>query len=55
MVATAEAARLSGWHLGQTIRFGAYSVQQAETAGLIHGARPPDLFHWESTPPSRCL
>ena len=31
MVATAEAARLSGWHLGQTVPFGAYSVQQAET------------------------
>jgi FtsX-like permease family len=30
MVATAEAARLSGWHLGQTVPFGAYSVQQAE-------------------------
>ena len=32
MVATAEAARLSGWHLGQTVPFGAYSVQQANTA-----------------------
>jgi hypothetical protein len=31
MVATAEAARLSGWHLGQTVPFGAYSIQQAET------------------------
>ena len=31
MVATAEAARLSGWHLGQTVSFGAYSIQQAET------------------------
>jgi hypothetical protein len=28
MVATAEAARLSGWHLGQTVTFGAYSVAQ---------------------------
>ncbi len=32
MVATAEAARLSGWHLGQTVHFGAYSIQQANTA-----------------------
>ena len=31
MVATTEAARLSGWHLGQTVPFGAYSIQQAET------------------------
>jgi hypothetical protein len=34
MVATAEAARLSGWHLGQTVPFGAYSVQQANTASF---------------------
>ena len=31
MVATSEAARLSGWHVGQTVPFGAYSVQQANT------------------------
>ena len=31
MVATAEAARLSGWHIGQTVSFGAYSIQQAQT------------------------
>ena len=31
MVATAEAARLSGWHIGQTVPFGAYSIQQAQT------------------------
>jgi FtsX-like permease family len=29
MVATAEAARMSGWHVGQTVPFGAYSVAQA--------------------------
>jgi hypothetical protein len=29
MVATEEAARLSGWHLGQTVRFGGYSLAQA--------------------------
>ena len=34
MVATAEAARLSGWHLGETVPFGAYSVQQANTASF---------------------
>jgi putative ABC transport system permease protein len=31
MVATAEAARLSGWHIGQTVTFGAYSIEQAQT------------------------
>ena len=30
MVATAEAAQLSGWHLGETIPFDAYSLQQAD-------------------------
>jgi hypothetical protein len=34
MVATAEAARLSGWHLGETVPFGAYSVQQASSAAF---------------------
>ena len=28
MVATAEAARLSGWHLGETVRFGVYALAQ---------------------------
>jgi hypothetical protein len=28
MVATAQAARLSGWHVGEAISFGAYTVQQ---------------------------
>ena len=32
MVATAEAAHISGWHLGETVPFGAYSLQQANTA-----------------------
>ena len=31
MVATAEAANLSGWHVGETVRFGAYAVQQANS------------------------
>jgi hypothetical protein len=30
MVATAGAARLSGWHLGETIPFDAYTIQQAD-------------------------
>jgi len=30
MVATAEAAQLSGWHLGETIAFDAYTIQQAD-------------------------
>ena len=30
MVATAEAAQLSGWHLGETIPFDAYTIQQAD-------------------------
>jgi hypothetical protein len=34
MVATAGAARLSGWHLGQTVPFGAYSAQQADSASF---------------------
>jgi hypothetical protein len=29
MVATEEAARLSGWHLGQTVRFDSYTLAQA--------------------------
>jgi hypothetical protein len=32
MVATAEAAKLSGWHLGETVRFGAYTLAQANQA-----------------------
>ncbi len=31
MVATAAGARLAGWHLGETVHFGGYSVQQAST------------------------
>ena len=31
MVATAEAAKLSGWHVGETVPFGAYTVQQASS------------------------
>ena len=31
MVATAEAAKLSRWHVGETVPFGAYTVQQASS------------------------
>ncbi|MGA8678847.1 MAG: ABC transporter permease [Acidimicrobiales bacterium] len=31
MVATAAAVQLSGWHLGETVAFGAYSLQQADS------------------------
>ncbi len=31
MVATAEAARLAGWHLGQTFSFGAFTLAQANS------------------------
>ena len=34
MVATAEAARLSGWHLGETVHFGAYSVAAGQFSPL---------------------
>jgi hypothetical protein len=34
MVTTAEAARLSGWHLGETVPFGAFSVQQANSTSF---------------------
>ena len=43
MVATAEAARLSGWHLGETVPFGAYSVQQANTASFNPLTQEPHL------------
>jgi hypothetical protein len=34
MVATAEAARLSGWHLGETVHFGAYSLAQVNQSSF---------------------
>ncbi len=33
MVASAEAAKLSHWHVGDTVRFGAFTVQQASSPG----------------------
>ena len=43
MVATAEAAQLSGWHLGETVPFGAYSVEQANTANFNPLTQEPHL------------
>jgi hypothetical protein len=34
MVATPEAAKLSGWHVGETVTFGAYTTQQASAPGF---------------------
>jgi len=31
MVATAQAARIAGWHLGETVSFGAYTLAQANS------------------------
>ena len=31
MVATAEAAKLSGWHVGETVPFGGFSVEQVQS------------------------
>ncbi|HUC15936.1 MAG TPA: FtsX-like permease family protein [Acidimicrobiales bacterium] len=38
-VATAEAAHLLGWHLGEVVRFGAFTFQQATSAGFA-GYKP---------------
>jgi len=34
MVATAEAAKISGWHVGETVSFGAFTTQQASAPGF---------------------
>jgi hypothetical protein len=45
IVATPEAAQLSGWHLGQTIRFGAFTYAQANSSTFNElTARPPVRF-----------
>ncbi len=43
MVATAEAAKLSGWHLGQTVSFGAYTIRQAESPDFNPYAEQPAM------------
>jgi hypothetical protein len=34
MVATAAAAKISGWHVGESVPFGAYTLQQAQAPGF---------------------
>ena len=41
MVATAEAAKLSGWHVGETVRFGAYTVAQASSPAFSPATTKP--------------
>ena len=41
MVATAEAASLNGWRLGETVRFGAYTVQQANSPAFSPATAKP--------------
>ena len=41
MVATAEAARLGGWHVGETVVFGAYTLQQAESPDFNFATEHP--------------
>jgi hypothetical protein len=43
MVATAEAAKLSGWHVGETVAFGAYTLQQTESSTLSFTSQKPVL------------
>jgi FtsX-like permease family len=43
MVATAEAARLGGWHVGETVLFGAYTLQQAESPDFNFATEQPAL------------
>jgi len=41
MVASAEAAKLSHWHVGETVRFGAFTVQQASSPGFNFASATP--------------
>jgi FtsX-like permease family len=43
MVATAEAAKIGGWHVGETVRFGAYTVQEAESPMFNFFTSKPSL------------
>ena len=43
MVATAEAAKLSGWHVGQIVSFGAYTIQQAESPDFNLFTEKPEM------------
>jgi hypothetical protein len=41
MVATAEAAKLSGWHVGETVSFGAYTVRQTQSPSFNFATERP--------------
>ena len=41
MVATAEAAKLSGWHVGETVTFGAYTGQQTQSPSFNFATERP--------------
>ncbi len=41
MVATAEAAKLSGWHVGETVPFGAYTLGQSESPTFSFTSQKP--------------
>jgi FtsX-like permease family len=43
MVATAEAAKIAGWHLGETVPFGSYTLQQAESPTFSFATTKPSL------------
>jgi MacB-like periplasmic core domain/FtsX-like permease family len=43
MVATAEAAKLGGWHVGETVLFGGYTLQQADSPDFNFATEPPSL------------
>ena len=43
MVATAAAARLSDWHVGETVPFGAYTVRQTQSPTFSFDAQRPAL------------
>ncbi len=43
MVATAEAAKIAGWHLGETVPFGSYALQQAESPTFSFTTTKPSL------------
>lgn len=41
MVTTADAAKLSGWHLGEKVHFGAYTAQQVASPTFSFGTNVP--------------
>ncbi|HEY3941661.1 MAG TPA: FtsX-like permease family protein [Acidimicrobiales bacterium] len=43
-VTTPDGARLAGWHVGQVVPFGAYTLPQAESAGFSEGHVKPKVL-----------